>query len=1210
MIKVLTLRHFLMKIFLFNLNIEFVVITIMSQRTPWASILKASVMGWLTFVVILPSYGQDREKRLSMKCNQCSVVEVIATLETLSGMRVVDLDKQIPKSTIASVDFEEKTLSQALGALLSPYGLTFELDGDRVLIIKQRSMIVKGRVLLSDGTPARGAMVRLRGTVVAIVNENGRFECSVPQGERAEIRVSYVGTREYRSIYNGERSLEIRLQDDIPALDEVVITGFQTINKRNWTGSSTTLNAEEILSPGTMTLDRALEGVVPGMISLPVTGELGATPRLRIRGTSTILGSREPLWVIDGVVQRDPVTIPAEDLNDPDFVNRIGNAIAGLNPNDIERIDILKDAASTALYGAQAANGVIVITTKKGHGGKLSLSYSGTVGLTKRPRYTDRAINLMNSLERVNLSRELIDANYYFPSDMYEVGYEHLVKKLYNKEIGYDDFVAKVSRIESLNTDWFDLLMRDALKTGHYISASGGSDRLSYYGSIGYDRADGVVRNEYMDRGSAYLKLMADLSSRTKLSLWLRSSLENRSYNASGINPTDYAYNTSRAIPAYDEIGQYSFYKKGTSERFNFNILNEMEHSRRRQEQLSTSVNAALDVRLADPLMLSSLFSITSSNTNSDEYWDEYTYKVADLRQTELGQEFDKVALNHTLLPYGGELSTMQERYTSYSARVLLSYTKTFSDESVIRANIGSSVSSIQSKGKKQLHRGYLKNYGGKFVVIDDIDRFPEYKKWLVGSDAQPKLMNGLLNQLSLFATLSYTWRNNLTLSLNARTDGSNRFGDRSNRKLLPVWSLSGSYDFSELLPKNNVLNYLYGRSSYGLQGNMLSDQSPEPVIKRSGIDPYYNEPIATLERYPNPNLKWEKTQSFSAELDFGLFGDRLSGTLEYYRKVTHDAFHSIGIDLVNGYTSYVINSGTLRNSGYSLSLTALPVKTKDFSWRVSTVFSKNFNSLDSKPEYKHYLISNYLNGTVLVEGKSLGTFYSYRFKGLNPEDGGPMFHDMADEKEKLFGLSNHDVYSQVMTESGNRFPFMQGGVRNSIHFKRFSVRFNIAYSLGAKTRLFKLYNSTQNFLPEMNVNRVFLDRWRSPGDEQHTVIPAIIDQTVPAISNKYNRHYSLSHKQQMPVIANSAWEMYNFSDIRVVSADYLKCTELSLSYMVSDAFVRRLGLNRMYVTFTTNNLFTISSRKLRGQTPVQGGFTQINLSERPQYTFGLNLTL
>ena len=186
----------------------------------------------------------------------------------------------------------------------------------------------------------------------------------------------------------------------------------------------------------------------------------------------------------------------------------------------------------------------------------------------------------------------------------------------------------------------------------------------------------------------------------------------------------------------------------------------------------------------------------------------------------------------------------------------------------------------------------------------------------------------------------------------------------------------------------------------------------------------------------------------------------------------------------------------------------------------------------------------------------------------------------------------------------------MFGSFRNLITWGNVTLRFNLSYSLGAKTRLFKPYRNVKNFLPEMNVNRMFLDRWMAPGDELHTNVPAVIDQMVPAVSAKYNRHYSRRQSKNMPVIAENSWEMYNYADIRVVSADYLKCTNLSLSYRIPENWLKRFHIENATLTLSTNNLFIIARPELKGQTPVQGGFTEVNLSERPQYNLQFNFTL
>lgn len=1071
---------------------------------------------------------------------------------------------------------------------------------------------VRCKVRFKDHSPAIGATIYVNGRATAVTGEDGSCLIRIPDvKEKITLAVSYVGMKPLKLLYEGEKQLSLILEDDSSELGDVVVTGFQTINKRRWTGAATTLKASEIVLPGVSTIDKSLEGLVPEMLVMPSAGDIGSSPRLRIRGTSTILGVREPLWVVDGVVVRDPVTIPAEDINDPDFINRVGNAIAGINPSDIERIDVLKDAASTALYGVQAANGVIMITTKKGQYGKLRINYSGSSSLSLRPRYTDRDVNLMNSRERVNFSRELVESNYYFPVDMYEVGYEHLVKKLYNKEISFEEFNSRVQSIESLNTDWFSLLMRDALSTDHHLSVSGTSENLNYYASLGYNLSNGVVRSNRTQRTTGNLKVIADLSNKSKLSVWMRTGIESRRYNASTINPVDYAYNTARTIPTYGEDGAYSFYRRGDDRyNYNFNILNELEHSGYKQDHFDTSLSAAYDLKLSDRLSASALLTYATSNTNGEEHHDDKTYYAADKRWTDYGKPFNKVALEHSELPYGGELNHFQERYQSLSGRLMLNYSRTFDNEDMLNIQVGTAAESIHTRGMKQIQRGYFRDYGEKFVAPEDIDRFPAYKAWLISEEAQPRRTDDLLNQASAFATISYTFRQNLTLGLNGRTDGSNRFGSQSNRRLLPVWSVSGSYDFSHLLADGTWFNYLYLRTSYGTQGNMLRDQSPQPVIRKLSTDPYYNEKLAILARYPNPNLRWEKTNSFSAELDIAAWQRRVAATLSYYHKYTHDAYMNLDIDLVNGFPSYVVNSGNLRNHGFSLALSVEPVRVRNFSWRVSTSFSKSFNRLDSKPQYGQYKVRDFLHGRALVEGEALGSFYSYRFRGLNPEDGGPMFHDGEDRKEEFYGKGNYEVFSEVLSKSGNRYPTAFGSFRNSVRWGAFSLRFNLSYSIGAKTRLFKPYGSSKNFLPEMNVNRIFMDRWRKPGDEAYTHIPAVVDQMVPAVSDKYNRHYSRYTSGKMPVIAENAWDMYNYSDIRVVSADYLKCTDLSLSYELPSKWLQHRGVEAARVTLSTNNIFVLARPELKGQTPVQGGFTEVNLSERPQYTLQLNITL
>ena len=292
----------------------------------------------------------------------------------------------------------------------------------------------------------------------------------------------------------------------------------------------------------------------------------------------------------------------------------------------------------------------------------------------------------------------------------------------------------------------------------------------------------------------------------------------------------------------------------------------------------------------------------------------------------------------------------------------------------------------------------------------------------------------------------------------------------------------------------------------------------------------------------------------------------------------------------VNGVGSYVINGGDVTNKGYSLDITATPLRTKDFRWSISTSFSKVINSLDSRPASQTYDLSDFLKGTALVKGQAVNTFYSYRFLGLSPVDGGPLIDDYYNNREALRGLSKYDTYTTVLSAS---------------RYRQWHASVVFGYSLGAKTRLFAMYGSratggySSEILSEKNYSRDYMNRWRKPGDETKTNLPAIISGGDAAYYK-----YSI----EVNTIGDNYWEMYDYSDARVVSADYLKLQSLSLTYELPEMVFSRLGLQRLAFTLSAYNLFTICDSALKGQTPTQGGFTTIQLSERPSFSFGMNI--
>ena len=1109
------------------------------------------------------------------------------------------------------IDVKDKEVQAVLDEILPPLGLEYAVQRNLIIIREKLAqsvdepMTIKGKVSDVRGSTMPGVTVLVKGTTIGTsTNVDGRFELSLPRQDKVDLVFSFIGMESQELAYTGQEELEVVMREEITEIEEVVVTGYQTIDRRKNTSAVTSVKAEDIMIPGAMTIDKMLEGQIPDLMVMTNSGESGVAPKIRIRGTSTLIGNREPLWVVDGVIVQDPVQISPDELNDPDYINRIGNAISGLNPQDIDRIDVLKDASATALYGTKAANGVIVITTKRGHIGEPEISYRGTASLKLRPRYSDRNIDLMSAKERLNVSRELAEGHYEYDSSVSWVGYEELLRQLYNRVITYEKFEEQVAYLGEVNTDWFKLLTSDAFSSSHSLSVTGGTEKVRYYSSLGVNLENDVVKPNNEKRYTGTLNLDMNLTDWLSASFKLSANMSKKERYQSEIAPINYAYNTSRTIPAYTKDGDYSFYNRyNSSGIYKYNILNELENSSSKQETSGATFQANLELKPMDWLKVRGILSYSFSNTSMEDYWGEKTYYAALLRYSNYGGNISDVA--ECELPYGGEITKQDIRNKSYMFRLQADINKYWGEDMQhnISASVGTEINSTKYDAYRTVARGYSPERGKQFITVQE-GKYSTYDSWL--ADNVPVVIDNLTNMLSWYGSVSYTFDNWFTLNANMRYDGSNQFGERANEKILPIWSVSFNYNIIEhFRDKQNIFDNLLLKMSYGFQGNMLDDQSPVMVIKKGTLNEHYGEYSSTISIYPNPHLTWEKTGSLNAGLEFSMFKNRIMFSASYYYKSTKDAYIDKEISSVNGLTSYVVNGGNIINSGYDFSLTINPIRTKDFRWYVSTSFSHTNNKVNSTPGVDQFDVEDFLNGTAIVNGKAVNSFYSYKFAGLDPVNGLPLFDDGEDIQEQLAGASKYEIFTTVLEESGPREPKVFGGLNTTINYKRFRLNAAFSYSIGAKTRLFKLYTDTYGRVrPEDNLNRAFLNRWQYSGDESYTNIPAFM---MKAASTRDEWHWSRREASgTIPTIADTKWTEYNYSNIRVVNANYLKCTNITLTYNINAEY---LGFSLLEVSASVSNPFIWSSKELQGQTPVQSGFTEVQLSERPTFTFGLNLT-
>ncbi len=1071
---------------------------------------------------------------------------------------------------------------------------------------------VTGTVVDETGEPLIGVYVRDKvNNINAITDGDGKFSVKVPQGG-ATLTLTYMGMKPIIQKVKPGQKVRWVMQENVKQMKDVVITGYQQLDRRNLTSSVTSVDMKDIEIPGIASVDKMLEGRIPDLVLTNNSGEINATPRLRVRGTSTLIGNREPLWVLDGIILTDPVDLSPDVLNDPDYVNRIGNAIAGINPQDIQRIDVLKDAAATALYGTRAANGVIVVTTKSGREGKPTVNYSAQLTLRKRPYYSDGKINLMNSAERVQFSQFLAEEHYAYPSNMSKVGYEEALRQLYAGEITRQEFNSAIEKMKTENTDWFSLLCRNSLSQDHSVSVSGGSDKVRYYTSLGVTQQNDVVRGAQNNRYTAMAKINYDISSKLKAELNINGNISSRDYAASDVNVIDYAYNTNRIIPARNADGTYFTYLKYNTSNdlygnYPYSILKEMDNSG--TEQSSNSVITTLNLRYKpiEDLFFNAIFSANVSNSTIDEWHGENSFYVYCLRGT-----VDETPKSNSYCPYGGELSRQHTGQKGWTARLQGNYNKYLGAgrKHNINVALGLEASSNKTEGDRYKQRCYFKDRGMSFATNVPLT-YTNYWSWMQGN--VPVITSAKTNMVSAYTTLTYGYKNLFSVNMNGRYDGSNKFGSRSNEKLLPIWSVSGNANLADIMKiKADWLDLLTLKASYGQQGNMLDDQASELIIRKGSFDGFYNEFTSTVSNFANPDLKWEKTHSTNVGLETAILHNRIQLGLEYYHKRTTDAFMNKTISEVNGFTSYVVNSGDITNQGFNITLTATPIKTKDFYWILSGNMSKIYNKVTTRPGAESYELNDFLTGKAIVEGMPVGTFYSYRFMGLSPVDGGPLI-DIWDERQaELKTADKYTFYTSVLTPTGSREPSITGSFNTTFTYKQWRLGATFLYSAGAKTRLFRMFDgfsSGRVFRSEVNANRDLLDRWMKPGDEERTNIPAIICGGSPHL-DVYTKPWTENTNYYGPKLHSNAWTMYDYSDVRVVSANYLKFSNLNLTYEFSKKQLERMRMQRLAITLSAYNIYTFCNKELRGQTPTQGGFTEVQLSDTPSFTLGVNVNI
>ena len=450
----------------------------------------------LLFTPVLAA-SQSNAMRVSLDLKSATVKEFFDAVKVQTGLNFIYSTEQVKNMPRITIQSNSQPISEVLNKVLANTGYSYEIEGNIVTIVyqqpKENVRTATGVVVDEGGLPLPGAYIKLSKTEHSTITDNeGKFSINLFHQKEPVLIVSYLGMIVQEVKVAGTKPMTIVMKSDVKSIDEVVVTGYQEIDRRKLASSISSIKGADLIGGEYLSIDKMLQGRLPGVAVMNMSSTPGAAPKIRIRGSSSITGNREPVWVVDGIILEEPVNISTEELNSPDKINLIGNAIGSVNPEDIERVDILKDASATAIYGIKAANGVIVVTTKQGKSQKPSISYTATLGITAPPTY-DKMFR-MNSADRIDMSIEMqergLSFGSYKPSD---IGYEGALQHLWNKDITYQEFLNQVKTLKGLNTDWYDLLFRTAFTHQHSVSITGGNDRSNYYMSMGYANNNSVT---------------------------------------------------------------------------------------------------------------------------------------------------------------------------------------------------------------------------------------------------------------------------------------------------------------------------------------------------------------------------------------------------------------------------------------------------------------------------------------------------------------------------------------------------------------------------------------------------------------------------------------------------------------------------------------------------------------------------------------------
>lgn len=1054
-------------------------------------------------------------------------------------------------------------------------------------------------VSAEDGEPVIGASVMIQGTKVGTVTDiDGNFTLSANRANPM-LEISYIGMVTQK--VKGSSNMKITLQTDSKTIDEVVVTGMVKVDKRLFSGSTSKIDASSAKIDGVADISRSLEGKAAGVSVQNVSGTFGTAPKIRVRGATSIYGSSKPLWVVDGVIMEDVVDVSSDQLSSGDANTLISSAIAGLNSDDIESFEILKDGSATSVYGARAMAGVIVVTTKKGKAGQAKISYTGEYTMRLKPSYS--TFNIMNSQDQMSVYQELQQKGFLNYAEISNANSSGVYGKMYELLNTYDPVTgqfalantnearaAYLRDAEYRNTNWFGELFSNSIQHNHSVSITAGTEKAQYYASVSAMYDPGWYNKSQVERYTANFNANYKLSK--KLNAGIIGNASYRKQEAPGtisattnpvtgeisrafdINPYSYALNSSRALDPN------TYYTRNYSP---FNIFHELENNYIDLNVVDFRMQASLSYKPITKVELTALGAVkytatTNEHNIKDDSNQAAAYRAMGNSTIQKNNNYlytnpdDIYSLPVTILPNGGILDRTDNRMFGYDFRASAAYNDVYNEDHIVNLYGAMEVNSVER------HATWFRGWGMQYNMGEIPSwAYAVFKKSQEQGSDYYSLENTHERSAAFVGVATYSWKRRYSLTGTYRYEGTNRMGKSRSARWLPTWNLSGAWNaheeswFEKLKP---VLSNFTAKLSYSL----TADRGPSSITNSRAVIKADNpwRPSASdkesslyIAWLANQDLTYEKKHELNFGIDAGFLNNRINFTFDIYTRRNYDLIGATNTMGIGGESTKYGNVAKMKSNGVELSLNTVNIKTKDFTWSTDFIYSHMHNEVTELNTYNR--LYDYISGYgFTMPGYPQRSLFSIPFAGLNNE-GLPTFYD-PDGNITVTGIDMQEYDPErlkFLKYEGPADPTDVGSFGNILRYKNLTLNLFITYSFGNVVRLDPVFSSRYSDLSA--TPKEFNNRWIKPGDEKYTNIPVI------------------ASKQQLNNIADldRAYQSYNYSTARVAKGDFIRMKEISLAYEFPKTITQALNIANLSLKLQATNLFLLyADKKLNGQDP------------------------